>query len=280
MEKKKKDRSRRDLAAMGYYPGDDPRKRRPRRLELSAMALHVMGLACLAAGGLSVALRVRFFRTGDAGGAIQSSELLALMEDPDSFALATVTILCQMAELCAIPIFAFLLTEGAVRTSSFGKYLLRVLGLAIVSEVPFSLLWNGAWFVAEDHNIVFGTMMALIMLWFFKTFPGKSPAHAAVKLMAVVGCFLWCGFLGIEHGAAMVLVTAALWAGRGRPNIQLLAGFAACVACVLLSPMYLIAALGLLPVHLYGGEKGRYNRWFVYLAYPIALLIFKFSFAV
>lgn len=268
------DRGRREPETLALYNAGEEKKGRRRRggLELSSMALHVIGLIFLAAGGLSAVLRARFFNVGDTGG-ISGSALLSLLDDPDNFALATATVICQMAELCAIPIFAFLLTEGAVKTSDFKNYMLRVLGLALLCEVPYSLLWNGAFFLAWSHNIVFGTLMAMVMLWFFKTWPGRTAGNILVKVLAVLGCFLWCNFLGFDHGAAMIVITAALWTGRGGPNVQILAGFVACVCGVILTPLYLFSALGLLFVHLYGGQKGRYNRYVVYFAYPILLAI-------
>lgn len=250
----------------------EPNARKKRNLfVISSMALRGIGLVCLAAGGISAALRAGCFSTSST--TISGSALLELLDDPDQFALATVTIFLQMMELCAIPIFSFLLTEGAEKTAHMSRYLLRVLGLAVLCEVPFAYLWYGRAFLATNHNIVFGALMALIMLWFFRTFPEKSAGNRFIRIFAVLGCFLWCNFLGLEHGAAMVLITCALWLSRGKPILQILAGFLACILCTVLSPMYLFSALGLLVVHLYGGAHGFYRRSLTYLAYPVILAV-------
>lgn len=250
---------------------DQKKKKRSLNIELSQFGLHVTGLILLAAGCLSQVLRRRWF--DDLGGAMDSQLLEALDR---GFGLATVTVICQVAELMAIPIFAFLLTEGAMRTSSFKKYLLRVAALALVCEVPYSLLWNGEIFVAWSHNIVFGSLMALAMLWFFKSFPEKTGGHLAIRILAGVGAFIWCNFLGLVHGGVTVLLAAVFWFTKGKANIQILAGLGACLVCAALSPLYFICAAGLIAVHLYSGKKGRESKLVTYLSYPVMLLIFFF----
>ena len=250
----------------------DARKNRRKGLELSHFALHGLGGVCLLGGCVSAVLQRRFFDTGAAGTSAVNQQLLAIL-DSGRFELATLTIFCQLAELAAIPIFAFLLVNGAVRTAGFRKYFLRVLGLAALCEVPYSLLCSGVLFSAASHNIVFGSVMALAMLWFFRTFPRRTGAHIAVKALAVLGAFLWCSFLGVAHGAATVILTAVLWAARDRPIGQTLAGLAACLGLVVFSPLYFISALGLIAVHMYGGKKGHDDRLLTYLFYPFALVL-------
>lgn len=248
----------------------EARKKRRKGLELSHFALHGIGGICLAGGCAAAVLQRRFFDTGAAGTSAVNQQLLAIL-DSGSFELATLTVFCQLAELVAIPIFAFLLVNGVTRTASFRKYFLRVLGLAVVCEVPYSLLYNGVPFAAAGHNVVFASVMALGMLWFFRTFPQRTGTHIAVKAVAVLGAVLWCNFLGVAHGAATVILTAVLWVAREKPIGQTLAGLAACLGLVVFSPLYFISALGLIAVHMYGGKKGHDDRLLTYLFYPFAL---------
>ena len=250
----------------------EKKKSRHIRLELSHFALHLLGGGCLLAGCLGAALQSAYFATDGASASAVDTQLLHIL-DSGGFDLATAAVFCQLAELAAIPIFSFLLVNGALRTASFGRYMLRVLGLAALCEVPYSLLYNGVLFTATNHNAVFGAVMALAMLWFFKSFPQSTAGHIAVKALALLGCFLWCNFLGVTHGAATVLVTAVLWATRGQPIGQMLAGVAVCLALVILSPVYFVSALGLIAVHMYSGKKGFSNRAVTYLLYPAALIV-------
>ena len=46
----------------------------------------------------------------------------------------------------AFPIFAFMAVEGYFHTRSFKKYILRMLLFAVLSEIPFDLMYGGTWF--------------------------------------------------------------------------------------------------------------------------------------
>lgn len=247
------------------------KKRTLASLELSSMALRICGLVCLAAGCISSLIQDRILSVGQ----ISNSELFELISDlPHGMTYATVSVVCQVLELCAVPIFAFLLAEGAVRTASFGKYFLRVFALALVCEIPYNLLTDGSFLGPGDLNPVFGPVMTLAMLYFFRTYGEKKAGHTAVKAIAVLGAFLWCNFLGVAFGASCVVITAALWATRGKQNIQLIVGCAASMACSVFSPLYIFTPISFLVIHLYSGERGRENRLFSYLAYPLMLVLF------
>ena len=46
----------------------------------------------------------------------------------------------------AFPIFAFMAVEGYFHTHDLKKYTLRLLLFALLSEVPFDLMYGGTWF--------------------------------------------------------------------------------------------------------------------------------------
>lgn len=61
-----------------------------------------------------------------------------------------------VADLCgrlAFPIFAFMAVEGYFHTHSFQKYALRLLLFAVLSEVPFDLMYGGTWFYPVHQNV-------------------------------------------------------------------------------------------------------------------------------
>ncbi len=56
--------------------------------------------------------------------------------------LAGIGSLLQLLGGLAVPIFAFLLVEGFLNTSSYKKYLLSLTVFALVSEVPYDLVFH------------------------------------------------------------------------------------------------------------------------------------------
>lgn len=200
--------------------------------------------------------------------------LLEAMQASDStMAIATVSLVLQALETCAIPFFALLLVEGFRHTSDFRKYLLRVLGAAVLSEIPYNLAVSGKLVDLSGRNPVFGVALALIMLYFYSRFSGKSGKNLAVKVVITLAALAWPVMLGIAFGSALVLTAAVMWVFREKPLLRNIGGACAVIVCALSSPFYLAAPMGVLGAHFYNGEKGEDNRLVNYLAYP-ALLLF------
>ena len=201
-----------------------------------------------------------------------SVDLLAVLEAEGGMMIATIALILQAVEGCAIPIFCMLLVEGAVHTADINKYLARVAGLAVLSEIPFNFALSGKLFDLSDRNPVFAMLLALVVIWFFQRYQGKTVKMVAIKLAVVLAAVVWATMLGIEHGLPCVLVTAVLWAMRFKPNLRNLMGGAAMMMCCLVSPFYLPASMGFLIVHFYNGEKGSSSRMANYLVYPLGLI--------
>ena len=82
----------------------------------------------------------------------------------------------------AFPIFAFMAVEGYFHTRSFKKYILRMLLFAVLSEIPFDLMYGGTWFYPVQ---LFGmefelcqqglALLALIPIWLYR---GRQGYHS------------------------------------------------------------------------------------------------------
>ena len=244
---------------------------KPETTGIAASALHGWGMLFAALGiiGRGI-LQTRLLGLGET----RAQALLEAMQSSDrTMAIATVSLVLQAMETCAIPFFALLLVEGFRHTSDFRRYLLRVLGAAVFSEIPYNLAISGKLLDLSSRNPIFGVALALIMLYFYGRFPGRSGKNLAVKAVVTVAALLWPVMLGISFGSALVLTAAVMWLFREKPLLRNIGGTCAVIVCALSSPFYLAAPMGVLGAHFYNGEKGEENRLVNYLAYP-ALLLF------
>lgn len=207
-------------------------------------------------------------------GQVSGEELLAYMQSSsDAMIFATLALLFQALETCAVPIFTYLLVEGFQHTSDYMKYVLRVAGVAVVSEIPYNLAMSGKILDFGSRNPAFALVLGLIMLYFYKRYEEKSGQNRMIKIMVTVAALIWAIMLQIDTGVCMVIVIAVLWIFRGNSLYQNLAGASASMACGLTSPFFMASPMGFLLVHFYNGEKGAENRVVNYLAYPVMLLL-------
>ena len=238
---------------------------------LSGNMLRVWGILFLLAGIVSRGiLQTRLLGVGSS----TNQQLLELMQkDPNAMAITTAALVMQAIECCAVPIFAFLLVEGFCHTKDWKKYALRISGVALLSELPYNLVASSQVLDMSSRNPVFGLLLGMVVLYFFRRYEEKGTKNTMVKLCVVVAAILWAEMLRVEHGTLIMVSVSVLWLLRNKTNLRALGGAVAGMVCVVFSPFYLATAMGFLPIHLYNGEQGNGNRWVNYLVYPVLLLI-------
>lgn len=233
-----------------------------RTIPLSNLVLHVIGWIFLAGGMTGQLLQSWLISQAEA----QNAAILDVLEGSSLLmTTATIAMMLSVLEYLALPIFVFLLVEGAVLTRHYGKYFLRVLAMALVCQIAYGFRNSGL-------NPAFSLMLAMILLFFFRQFR-KGLGSALIRITAVLGCLLWSLMLQIPHGAAAVVLAAALWLLRSKPYFRTFGGFAVTIACCIFSPAYAAASLSFLVLHFYSGEPGKTFGKAGYLVYPLLLTI-------
>lgn len=191
-------------------------------------------------------------------------------------------------------LFAFLIVEGFVHTRSRGRYLLRLLLFALLSEIPFDLAFSGMAVDWSGQNIYWTLFLGVLMLTVWEYLGQYRGFWAqAVRLAVLVsGCFAAFCF-ALDYRFMGVLLIFVLYQTRDFPVVTqfLSAGFvmffgiwgANCIryaqdytALYLfrfsLREMYGLLAFALIPF--YNGERGRQlPKPFYYGFYPVHLLI-------
>ena len=203
-----------------------------------------------------------------------SGEALMSVLDSDAAMMITgAAFFCCVVESCAVPLFAFLLIEGFLRTSGFGKYLVRVGAVALVSEVPYNFALTGRLWEMGSRNPALAMFIALVMLHFWSRFSGKSLKNILMRVLIFAAAFLWCRMLAIDHGVCIVIFAAMLWFVREKSNFRALFGFSAAMVCMMFDLFYIGACLSCILLHRYNGERGEQDAKLNYAAYPVLLLL-------
>ena len=206
-------------------------------------------------------------------GQISANQLMELMNSSDdAMIIATIALIMQVLETLAVPIFCFLLVEGFQHTSDLKNYILRVAGIAVLSEIPFNLAMSGKVLDFSTRNPVFGMLVALVVLSFYKKYEEKKMQNTVLKLVVTLAGVLWTAMLQVDMGICIVFIVAVVWGFRKNPLFRNLSGATASMVCSMVSPFFMAAPMGFLIVHFYNGEKGADSRWINYLAYPVILL--------
>lgn len=195
----------------------------------------------------------------------------------------------------AFPIFAFMAVEGYFHTRSFKKYILRMLLFAVLSEIPFDLMYGGTWFYPVHQNVLWTFLLGLLGVWLMEQVrkKGKTWMYLLVCVLVVPAGLVLGTLCMVDYYGVGVLTVFVFYFLHGRKwwcflgqlaalywlNVELLGGL-----------MYLVqlfgmefelcqqglALLALIPIWLYRGRQGYHSKPFQYLCYafyPVHMLL-------
>ena len=199
--------------------------------------------------------------------------LESLLSTEAGMTAATVSLVLQALETMVVPLFSFLLVEGVRHTGDFMKYFARIIGVAVLSELPYNLAMCGKVLDLSSRNPVFGMVLAMILLLLYQKFSKPGFVNVLLKLLFTLSAVLWATMLKVVDGECIVILVVVLWLFRDKPLYRNIMGCTAAFACCMVNPFYMVSPMSFLMLHFYNGERGVENRLFNYLAYPVCLLV-------
>ena len=171
----------------------------------------------------------------------------------------------------AFPIYAFFLAQGFRYTKSRARYLARLAGFALLSEIPFDYMVYGQAFAWQGQNVMFTLALALLAL--------ACLEKGGWWMAGAVACCLAAEALRTDYGSFGVLLPVTsfyLWPrGKGLWALVFLAmcwlwRFAPIPGAPV--PMEALGVAAALPLALYHGGRGTEGpvvRWGFYAVYPL-----------
>lgn len=195
----------------------------------------------------------------------------------------------------AFPIFAFQIAEGAFHTQNFNRYLKRVFLFALLSELPFNLMYNGSALFPFHQNVLFTFTLALLLIKLINIIIAKKK-KTLFTYLNIIGIFILGYILGFVtfsdyygNGILMVLLFYFGHFAKYGKIIELL-------GMIFLNyfsmggmeipfhffgkefffPQQAFAIFSLIPIWLYNGKYGikhKFIQYACYLFYPLHMLL-------
>ena len=174
----------------------------------------------------------------------------------------------------AFPIFAFLITEGYIHTSNLKKYFSRLLIFAIISQIPYMLLFNNDFTL----NILFTLALGLLAITVYNKVKNKL-----LGILFVIFSSIIAELLHLDYGWFGIAIIFIFYIFKTKKiYMNMLFAFATFINYIYyfaktLRIEYLLiilfCTLSLIPINLYNGKKGKNIKYFLYIFYPLHLIV-------
>ena len=182
----------------------------------------------------------------------------------------------------SFPIFAYLLTEGYVHTKSFSKYFLRLLVLAIVSEVIYDYVFFDSFIYLGANNIFFTLALGLLTLFLLDKSKVLINKYFKVKMdlviilpvtyfLIIIIMGLIGEFLCFSYGMLGIFVISFFYLFK--ENFYLLFLSVSLITLVLWEGMQYFSLFSLILIYFYNNKLGKSCKMFFYLYYPLHILV-------
>jgi hypothetical protein len=245
---------------------------------LTVFSLKMIGLILVTLGTLTTALAMHDIdRTN-----LQATDMGTL----------TVVVVCEAISWIAIPIYAWLVVTGFHHTHHLGRYMLRVLLLAVASEVPYDMATSQKFWDMGSQNPVWAILAALIVLLAFRmvdpnppddTYTGRTftvtrSSVWMIRVIVVLAALLWMWLLRVglrlgmvNEGVILIVMVVVFDLLHHKENTMMY------TAAVLGAILFLTPSFGILFLHFRNGRLGYAHKNTgigFYIAYFVQLLVF------
>ena len=170
----------------------------------------------------------------------------------------------------AFPIFAFFLVEGFFKTRSVVKYALRLLIMAVISEIPFDLGIYHQIIYTGHQNIMLTLLIGLLCMWLCSYLikqPFLAPLLVFLCLCVTASAIAIAQYTNADYGWKGIVLICAIYFARMLGGKGLLAGAAAA------STFEKYAPASFLLLYFYDPEKKPRLKLLFYIFYPAHLLV-------
>lgn len=222
---------------------------------------------------------------GFTGDELKWIAMLSMLTDHMGYVLFPQLTWMRIVGRIAFPIYCFLLSEGFFHTSNRLKYLERLLGFAVLSEVPFDMAIRGRVFDMSYNNVMWTLAIALLVMIATEETRKRTGSMNMGLLFCMAGMYL-AYLLHTDYDAMGVMLCYLFYLSAGTRNCGekkretsawMLTIIMAALLFTLSGGLEIYAGFSLVFLLLYSGKKSRGNfragKYLFYAFYPLHLLI-------
>jgi len=166
------------------------------------------------------------------------------------------------------PVMAFFIVEGYHYTKDVNKYIKRLFIFALISQVPFMLLFG------NKLNVLFTYLIAIIILEFFYKIEDKFISISFISILLTLSLLTDWGIIGV----LFVLIFHIFRENKIRKLlcfslIVISNSIYLCISSSLINIISLASLFAIIFILLYNNKRGKKLKYFFYAFYPIHMLI-------
>ena len=166
----------------------------------------------------------------------------------------------------SFPIFCFLLTEGFRHTRNIRRYMIRLGGFALISEVPYDLAFHGKAADPAHQNVFFTLLLGVVLMYVL-----ERSRELPLKVLEILMVMSTADLLRTDYSFKGILLIAVFYLLR--ENLWLKTVCAALWNFLWNGSIQGYGALAVIPIAMYNGELGRKMKYFFYVFYPAHLMV-------
>ena len=171
----------------------------------------------------------------------------------------------------AFPLFSFFIVEGFFKTHSRKKYLINLLFFAVISEIPYDMFSSKVFLEFRLNNVLFSLALSLISIWILDEFRNKFEKKLgnfwilfSIPLLIVM--YFVSIFVSGDYDFHAILTAFFFYIFYDKPLTSVVFAYLS-----IIKEWWSILGFGL--TIMYNGKKGKQNKIFNYLFYPVHLFI-------
>ncbi|AIQ71629.1 TraX family protein [Paenibacillus graminis] len=166
----------------------------------------------------------------------------------------------------SFPLFCWSVVVGVDRTQNIQKYSLRVLYLALISQIPYSLLFD-----THGLNVCFTLLFGILVIMLYRV-----PLNLYLKWIAIILLLVIPDLLSFDYGSYGVFTILLLYLLRNKSELLLISYTLLTILSISMYHYELIQLYAIMAIPIIIFLKNNHfnvNRFFNYSFYPAHLLL-------